>query len=247
MSLHSPTSGTVAAEEATWRPAYMLGAMMACVVLAATVLDIVLTMVPALDASTVPATAEGWLAQLGSQPWLGLRNLDLLNAALALVGLPLYFAISGAHRHARPATAMLAFIFAAAGALLFAGNNIALPMLQLAREHAHAAPDACVGLEAAASALLARGAHGSFGALPGFLVSEIGTLLTAVLMVRGRVFGRATGWIGIVGTGALMVYTVAITVTPGSEALMKGLAAPAGLLMLAWYALSARALWRLEA
>lgn len=237
----------VASDQVTdWRAVYRVGAGLALVILAATVLDIALTMIPAWDASTVPATAAGWLEQLSAAPWLGLRNLDLLNAALSLIGLPLYLAIAGAHRHARPAAATLAMLFAVAGALLFAGNNVALPMLGLAREYAHAAPDARAALETAASALLARGEHGSFGALPGFLVSEIGTLLTAVVMLRGRVFRPVAGWIGIVGTSALMVYTAAITLTPGSEALMKGLAAPAGLLMLGWYALVARTLWRLE-
>lgn len=246
MSLH-PNGTGARVPSADWRHVYVIGAVVACIVLTATVLDITLTMVPALDASTVPTTAPAWLEQLAETPWLGLRNLDLLNAALSLIGLPLYLAIAGAHRATRPALATLAFVFAVVGAVLFAGNNVALPMLDLARSWAHAGPPARAALETAAEGLLARGAHGSFGALPGFLVSEIGTLLAAIVMLRGRVFGRATGWIGIVGTITLMVYTVAITVTPGSETLMKGLAAPAGVLMLAWYALSARTLWRLEA
>lgn len=244
MSIHiAPLAATPPAD---WRAIYRTGAVLALVILAATVLDITLAMIPASGASTVPATAAAWLQQLSVAPWLGLRNLDLLNAVLALAGLPMYLAILGAHREVRPALALLALLVVVTGAVLFAGNNVALPMLDLARDRAAAAPGARAALESAASALLARGEHGSVGALPGFLVSEIGTLLTAIVMLQSRVFGRVAGWMGAVGATALAAYTVAITITPGSEALMKGLAAPAGLLMLAWYALVARTLWRLR-
>lgn len=230
-----------------WRAVSVLGAAMALTVLAGTLLDIALTMVPGWDPSSIPASAGEWLRQLGATPWLGMRNLDLLNVALSLIGLPMYLALFGAQRRTQPALGLLGFALVALGTAVFTANNAALPMLELARGYATADAAVQPALLAAAEGLLARGAHGSLGAFPGFFISEIGTLVTAVALVRSRALGRTAGWIAIVGSTVLAGYTIAITFAPGSEALMKGVAAPAGLLMLAWYVLVARGLWRLGA
>lgn len=235
------------ATASAWRPLYVLGAVIALVTLTGTIVDIALTMVPGFDPSTVPADAAGWLAQLAASPLVGLRNLDLLNVALSAVGLPLYGALAAALRRTQPGLALAGLAFALVGTAVFAASNAALPMLELARQHAGAPAADRLVLETAATALLARGAHGSFGAFGGFFLSEIGTLLISVAMLRGTLFGRAPGLIGVVGATVLGFYTVAITFAPGSDALMKGVAAPAGLLMLAWYVLVARGLVRLPA
>ena len=72
---------------------YRIGGVVALVALGGIALDIVLAMLPGWGPDTVPADAAGWLAQLTSQPVLGLRNLDLLNLAVSVVSLPLYVAL----------------------------------------------------------------------------------------------------------------------------------------------------------
>ncbi|MEI2775139.1 MAG: hypothetical protein V9G19_04035 [Tetrasphaera sp.] len=171
-------------------------------------------------AGTVPTTAAEWLAQLRSRPPLGLRNLDLLNASLAVVRLPRYAAIYGAHRLVDPALTGLGVLLVAVGAALFLASNVALPMLDLATR----CPRDCT---AAAEALLARGAHGSLGALPGFLVSETGTLIVAWTMLHGHVFGRLTAWTGMRGAGGLMLFTAAATAAGGTTGPLLLLALPA--------------------
>ena len=223
----------------------MIGAVAAMLTLAGTVLDIALTMLPGWGPETVPTGAAAWLAQLSAEPWLGLRNLDLLNALLALIGLPMYVALFGAHRHRESTLSLLALVVIAVGAAVFVSNNVALPMLELARTAA-ASGAISPAFEAAAQTLLARGAHGSLGALPGFLISEIGTLLFAIALVRSRVLGRAAGTLALVGTSLLALYTVAITISPGESALVMAIAMPGGLLMMAWYVMVARGLLRLD-
>lgn len=235
-------AATPATAERGWRALYRLGAIVALVTLAGTLLDIALTMVPGWGPTTVPTTAAAWLAQLAGTPLLGMRNLDLLNITLSAIGLPMYLALFGAHRRVEPGLGLLALIAIGIGTALFIASNAALPMLELARRYASTAAGDRLALEAAAEALLARGAHGSFGAFLGFFLSEVGTLLTALVMLRGRIFTKSAGWIGIVGTAVLMAYTVGITFAPGSEMLMKGVAAPAGLLMMVWNVLVARKL-----
>ena len=224
----------------------MIGAVAAMLTLAGTVLDIALTMLPGWGPETVPASAAAWLAQLSAEPWLGLRNLDLLNALLALIGMPMYVALFGANRHGESALSLLALLVTGIGAAVFVSSNVALPMLELARTAAGASGASSLTFEAAARALLARGAHGSLGALPGFLISEIGTLLFAIALVRSRVLGRAAGTLALVGTSLLALYTVAITISPGESALVMAIAMPGGLLMMAWYVMVARGLLRLD-
>lgn len=233
------------AGERSWQAMYVAGAIAALVFVAGSLLDIVLTMLPGWGTASVPAAAGAWFAQLASAPLLGIRNLDFLNITLSLIALPLYAALFGAHRRREPALALVALVLVAVGTVLFVANNAALPMLELSRRWAVAAgPAERAALEGAAEALLSRGAHGSFGAFLGFFVSEIGTLLMAVAMLRGRVFGRAAALAGIVGASVLAVYTTAMTFAPAS-ALVMAVAIPGGLLMIAWDVMVARTLLRL--
>lgn len=227
-----------------WRPLYMVGAVVAVVAVAGSLLDITLTMLPGWGTDTVPDTAAGWLTQLRERPLLGLRNLDLLNAVLAVVVLPMYLGVYLAQRRANPAITLVGVALVGLGAALFVGANASLPMLELARGCDPACtPAQQLALEPAVQALLARGAHGSLGALPGFLVSEIGTALVAVSMLGGGVFGRPTAWVGILAATGLTAYTVAVTLQPDPSGPVLGLAMLGGLAALVWNVLIARVLW----
>lgn len=229
----------------SWRVLYLLGAAVAIVAVIALLFDIVLASLPGWEPATTPATAAGWFAQFEARPWLALRNLDLLNVVVSVVSLPLYLALFGAHRHSQTGLALLGLVLVAIGTALFAASNAALPMLQLAREYGTAGATDRTALEGAAGALLARGAHGSLGAFPGFLLSEAGTLVMAIAMLRGRVFGRVTAWLGIVGAASLVVYSVLMTFALVPASAVIALAAPGGLALIAWQALVARGLLRM--
>lgn len=233
--------------ERSWRGLYLVGAAVAVVTLAGLLFDIGLSMVPGWGPSTTPTEAQAWFAQFSAAPLLGLRNLDLINITLSAVALPMYVALYGAHRRAEPALALTALVIVAAGAVVFLASNAALPMLGLSRRYAEAAVADRPALEAAAAALLVRGAHGSSGAFPGFFLSEVGTLLMALAMLRGEVFGRWAGWLGVSGASALAVYSVVMTFVRGADSMALALAAPGGLLMVAWHVLVARGLLRLSA
>ena len=177
-----------------------------------------------------------------------MRNLDLLNIdALGGRAADVRRAL-GAHRRSRARRSRCsALVFVALGTVLFvaeqrrAADAGAQPALRAPRRPAERA-----ALEAAAEALLARGAHGSFGAFPGFFA----------LRGRGRCSWRSRccaaacspagwRWVGIAGTAILIVYTVAITFAPGVGRLVMAIAVPGGLLMLAWKSMVARGLLRL--
>lgn len=207
-----------------------VGSVCALVALAASLFDIGLSMAPGWGPSSVPTTTAGWLEQLSGEPWLGVRNLDLLNAGVSLVMAPMFLALSWTYLRRSPALAGLGLVFALIGATLFVGNNVALPMLDLGTRYAtsHTITEGAP-LLAAADSLLARGQHGSFGAAPGFLISELGTLLVALSMWSVA----RTRWLAVTGSGGAMLlagYTVWSLVTPAPLAL----AAVGGIAMIVW-------------
>jgi hypothetical protein len=232
--------------ESSWRSIYVLGGIFALLTLAGTLLDIVLSMIPGWEASTVPTTIQAWFGQFQTNPLLGLRNLDLLNITISLVGIPMYLALYGAHRRLSHAYAALALIATVLGTAVFVASNAALPMLELSKQYSVASTDAQrLALEAAGVALLARGAHGSLGAFMGFFLSSIGTLLMGFARLKGRVFTTVTAWVGIAGITLLLVYTVGSTFVPKAGAAMMAIAVPGGVLLLVWNVLVARKLFQL--
>ena len=221
-----------------WRVLYIGGGLVAFVVLGGMIFDIVLATMPGWGIDTVPADAVGWFAQFTSNPLLGMRNLDLLNVILSVVSIPLYVALLGALRRTSPGLATLGLVTVALGTAIFVGANAALPMLGLSERYAASTdPAARAALAAAAESLLARGAHGSAGAFPGFLLSASGTLLMALAMLRRSAFGPRSGWVGTAGASIMLAYTVAYTFSSGDSMLVMAVAVPGGLLMIAWYAM----------
>jgi hypothetical protein len=232
--------------ESSWHDIYIIGGIATLLTLAGTLLDIVLTMIPGWEATTVPTTIEAWFIQFQTNPLLGLRNLDLLNATLSVIGVPMIVALYGAHRRACPAYATLALSVALVGTGVFVTSNVALPMLDLSRQYATASTDTQrLAIEAAGGALLARGAHGSLGVFAGFFLPSIGTLLMGIAMLVGKVFKRVTAWMGIAGISLLTIYTIGVTFAPTSGEAMMIVALPGGLLIMAWNILVARRLLQL--
>lgn len=236
-------SGT---NDRAWSALFRVGAVSALVCVAGSAFDIGLAMVPGWGEASVPTSVAGWLAQATAQPLLALRNLDLLNVTMSFLALPLYVALYGAHRRAAPALPLLALLLVAVGTAVFASANAALPTVDLARKAATlpAGPERTAA-EAAVQALLARGAHGSPGAFMGFFVSEVGTLLMAAGVLGGGVFSRRIAWLGLVGSTALCAYTLVVTFFPAALAAAIALAAPGGLMMMAFQVLVAKRLAQL--
>jgi hypothetical protein len=144
-------------------------------------------------------------------------------------------AIGLAHREKRPAFALLAISMAAIGTAVFVAGNAALPMLGLAGKYYAAADEAGrQALAAAGEALLSRGAHGSPGAFPGFVLSSLSSLLFSCLMLGGGVFGKPVAILGIAGSSIMILYLIAVTFMPGLEHAAMLIVMFGGLATMAW-------------
>lgn len=232
--------------ESSWRSLYKLGGLAALLAAIGTLLDITITFIPGWGTSAIPVTATDWFVQFQNNWLLGLRNLDLLNAVLSILMIPMFCALYAVHRRVIKDYATLALILFMVGTIIFVGNNTALPMLELSNKYAEAPiGDQKTIIAAAGEAMLARGEHGSQGAFMGFALSSLASISMAFVMLKGRIFSKATAYIGIIGFILLFIYTVLVTFVSNSNNIIMVLAMPGGLLALGWNILVALKLLRL--
>lgn len=221
--------------ETPWKNIYTLGAITALIVIIGTVLDIIIGTTLGGDLSTIPQTAMDRFAQFQDNWLLGLYNLDLLNLCTTVLMLPTYFALCAAQRRTNIAFTTLATVIYFIGAAVFITNNTALTMLDLSYKYAASTTEAQKTLLAAAGeAMIARGAHGSPGAFAGFLLLSIGSIAMSLSMLKGEIFGKPTAWVGILGSTLLLIYVILVTFVPAVKNVAMLVAAPGGLLALAW-------------
>lgn len=218
-----------------WNNIYTIGGYAALLSFALTLFDIIFGSVTGANLTSLPPTALARFAEF-QQSWpLGLYHLDFLNSLNALIMIPAYFAAAAVHRQTSPAWAALALVLVLMGAALFVSNNSALSMLELSQKYYAAADESQKQLiTAAGEALLASGEHGSLGAFPGFILSTLASLTMAMVMLKGSIFGRKASWCGVIGNILLGMYIILVTFVPQVASIAVAVAAPGGLLALAW-------------
>lgn len=233
--------------EKQWRSSYLFGGIAALIVVCASLLDIIISILLGGDLTAIPQSAIDRFAQFQSNRWLGLYYLDLLNMTTAIIMIPAFFALCAAHRHVNKVYSALTLILFSIGTAVFITNNTALPMLSLSGKYALATTDAQKTLLAAAGeAMIARGAHGSPGAFLGFLLPIIASFMISWIMLKGGVFGRVTACLGITGSVLFMVYFILATFVPGIENVAMMFATLGGLLTIVWMILFAVRLLKLQ-
>jgi hypothetical protein len=187
------------------------------------------------DISVLPKDALGRFASFRESPFVGLYRLDFLNVCISLASLPFFLALALAHFERRPALALFALSTTAIGTAVFVAGNAALPMLGLAGKYYTAADDAGrQAIAAAGEALLSRGAHGSPGAFPGFVLSSLSSLLFSILMLVGGLFSKPVAILGVAGSSIMILYLIIVTFMPGMEHVAMFIVMFGGLATLCW-------------
>ena len=233
--------------EVSWKGLYRLGAIGALLAVLAGIVEIGISFVPGAGQIGAGAvTVDGWFALFQQNWFIGLRNLGLINIFLTTCGLLISVAIYGAHRKVEPGLATLATALSLIGGGVFFATNRAFAMLALSNQYAAATTDAQRAiLLAAGQAMLAVGQSHTAGTFLAFCLSEIGSILVGVVMLRGGVFGKFTAWAGILGFAILLLYDIGSSFFPALYVVAMYFAVPGGLLSMAWYILTARRLLQL--
>lgn len=218
-----------------WKSIYKFGAITTIIVLAGIILDMVVGSITGADIAALPHTAIEKFIQFKDYPLLGLYNLDLLNTIIQIIFIPSIFAIYGVHRKVLNPSALLTLILFLFGTTIFVTSNTALTMLDLSHKYFNTASDEQKLLIAAAGeAMFAKGSHGSLGVFMGFVLIPFSNALISGVMLSGKIFSRATAYVGIIGNSLMVLYVVMVTFIPAVEAMAIAFAMPAGLMVMIW-------------
>ena len=243
-----PTDTNLDPTDASWKRLYRVAAIAALLVVLMALGDIVTMFFESKVAVPGAVSAVGWFTQLHENRLLGLRNLGLLNIINLLLELPLFLALYHVHRRVDRAFAALAMLLLVIGASVYISRNTVFSLDALSLQYAAATTEAQrAGLAAAGQALLAFGEDLTPGMFMGFFLTELAGLVMAMVMLGGLIFGRPTAVLGIVGFGALLVFNIFAAFVPGNYGVVVGLGGLGGMLMIVWFVLVARRLFRLAA
>jgi len=235
-------------KEAKWKAIYKAGAVAAILTVLVAVAEIGITFLPGGGRETTNArTVIDWFRLYQTSPFMGMRNLGLLNFFLVGLSILFNYALYGAHRKVERPLAGLALIISIIGMAVFFATNRAFPMLALSNQYAAAASDTQRALLlAAGQAMLAVGESHTPGTFLAFFISEIAGILMSVVMLRGKIFSQASGMVGILAFGSLLIFEICSSFIPALFQAAMIFALGGGILSMVWYILVARKLFQLS-
>jgi len=232
--------------ESKWNTIYKIGGMTSIGAVLVGVAEIALTYLPGGNVADV--TVLDWLDLFQKYPFMGLRNLGLLNIFLNVLGILTYSALYAAHRKTSYKTyaAFSALLFFLGAGIYFVINR-AFPMLVLSQQYAVTTSETQRAvLEATAQSMLAAGRSHTSSTFIAFFLTELAGVLISFVMLRSKVFSRAAGYAGLFGFGVLIAFDFLSAFVAGLNTMTMLLATFGGLLSMAWYIMTARRLFQLS-
>jgi hypothetical protein len=139
-----------------------------------------------------------WFELFTGNPLLGLVSLDLLMMVEQVLLIPIVLALWLLAHRASESAALLGAALWLSGGLLILASNTGFEMLSLARGHAAASATEQATYLAAAQGMLASYWDMGTSFVFGYVLAAAGGILTGSAMLRGRLFGRAAGWLLVV-------------------------------------------------
>jgi hypothetical protein len=227
-------------DESNWSGIYILGAVTALCVVAVALTDIVMTFLPGGSAAPGSLDTIGWFGLLREMPFMALRNLGLFNIINVVLAIPLYAALYGAHRRASGPYAALAATLFFIGAAIYIADNSALSLLALSRQYAAAMTDAQRSLLVASGTMILTTSEDlTAGTFIGFLLTEVAGIAIALIMLRAKIFNRATGVAGVGGAVLLLIFNTWTAFVPTAYGVPMMIGMVGGICTMAFYIMTA--------
>jgi len=223
---------------------YIAGGLAAAATVLIGLTEIGITFLPGGNLSV--KTVFDWFSLFQHNPFMGLRNLGLLNIFFYALDIPIFFALFYAHRKSSQTLAPLTLIVSFIGVAVFFATNRAFAMLAVSNQYVLATTDLQRNvLAAAGQALLAVGESHTPGTFLAFFLSESASLLISVVMLRGKLFSRVTVFVGFLGFTCMLIFEVCASFVPALQSLVMIPAMVGGILSLVWEVLVALKLFKL--
>jgi hypothetical protein len=146
--------------------------------------------------SPPPDTVIGWFRLFQDNQLIGLLDLDLLLIVDQVLAILIFLALYVALRRANQSFMAIGLALGLVSTVLFIASNPAFAMLSLSDQYAAAATDAqrAVFL-AAGQAMLVTWQGSAFQA--SYVLGSIAPILISAVMLRSKLFSRATAYLGI--------------------------------------------------
>lgn len=231
--------------DARWKTFNRLAATMALLIVLVGLIDTVTSMLGGAAHENTTVSVLDWFQLFETNRLNALGNLGLFNILTLSFGIPLYLALFRLHREINPAFAGLAAVLFVMGTTIYISSNTVFSMLALSNQYVLAGESQKPLLEAAGRALLAQGADLTLGTFMGFLFSQTAGLIMAIVVLRGGIFSKVTGWLGAAGFAVMLVFFSMAAFFPAQFNTAIMISAPGGLLLLAYNILLARRLFQL--
>jgi hypothetical protein len=199
--------------------------------------------VPAYRAGPTPGTVLEWFTLFQANPLTGLFFLGLADIVIMILWGPMTLALYAALKQNGKSWTMIATAFVFVGMAVYLATNTAFSMLSLSHQYAAAATEAQKSIVLAAGQAMIAVGEGTGGQYTGMPLAWLAGLILSVIMLRSKVFSKATAWTGIVGLGLLSAsipfagYTTTGPTTAVVSAIIAVTYMGGGLLSLAWYIL----------
>lgn len=185
------------------------------------------TMVQMITLGGPPTTAAQAFDLLQHHRVVALLRLDLPTVAIMPLYYLLFLGLFAAMRYSDHSIALLSTALAFVGVTLTLATPTALSLVPLSNRFAVAADEATRNqLLAAGEALLATDIWHATGAIAGGVLLQGGAVLISVLMLRGDVFSKPTGWLGIVMHGLDLAHIIAGLFLPIAGVVFMAIAGP---------------------
>jgi hypothetical protein len=244
MTMNNQNVSYIELPESNRKRIYKIGGMAALLTVVVAFSEMVITFLPGGNAPV--ETVFDWFTQLQSNWFMGLRNLGFLNIVIFPLGIPMYFALYTAHQKVDKALGALAMIISFTGVAVFLATNRAFSMLELSGQYTQATSDAQRSMFAAAGqAMLSVGRSHSPGTFISFFFGELAGVFMSVVMLRGKIFNKATALTGIIGFTLLSIFEACTSFIPVLNKVAMIFAIGGGLLNIIWLILLGRRLFQL--
>jgi len=228
-----------------WNNFYKFAAIAALLIVLVGLVDIITSMTGGEARENSAVNVVDWFMLFQTNRLAALGNLGLFNILTLSFGIPLYLALFNIHRQTNPAFGRLALILFVMGTGIYISSNTVFSMLALSNQYAVATEAQKPLLESAGRALLAQGADLTPGTFVGFFFTQSAAMLMSFVLLRGGIFSKTTGWLGLVGFGLMLIFFFITAFAPAQFTTALMISAPGGLLLMAYQILISRRLFQL--
>ena len=226
-------------EDSSWKNVCIIGGVAALI----SVVCSLITMIVIITIGGEPSTANEYFTLLNNNRIVGLLRMDFASVINLSSYYLMFFGFYAALRRENGAYTALATALAFVGITLWFASHSAFSMISLSDQYAVATTDAHKSqLLAAGNAIISSDMWHSTGARLGGIFLESAAVLISFVMLRSKIFGKVTAYVGILMHGLDLAHYIIGIFLPSAGVILMAIAGP---FYIVWFPLVGRRLIQL--